>query len=306
MSTLAILNPDESDRSVHFQAIAKAEERANALVVHDEQSESVALTFVVEIRTLSDKLEAMRDSEVRPLNTRVKEINDAYRPYKELCQALGDRVGGLVGAFRARQRLEREEAQRKAIEEANRKRAEEEARAAELRRLADEAREKEAQPVKEVREEMQDELSTLTQRRAIARAQGDEDALLAIEAKIEQIQGSLTQLNPEVASAELEAQAQQAELMAATVAPEVVQPVKQTVVLSGGRKFTFSTVTVPVCLPGGLPLEGDYYRDDVRLRALPDDLFILDLSRLKKRVKDGQKFEGVTTTEKEAGRRGGR
>jgi len=339
-----------AERIALFEKVRDAEIQAQSILVHDDHSASVGLVFVQGMRDLHDLLEQFRDSEVRPLNTEVKQINDDYRPYTTLCKALGSRVDQLVKDLRRKQQLEREEAQRKEIERVRIAKAKAEAEAAELRRQAEEKAKREAEeeqernrlaeierqqaaaaqngdedtalvlaqrateikqlvgasPVAQTKEELQAELTGVQQRKAIARAKGEDDDVLVLEDLERQLTERIAGLSNEVSAVELEAKAQQAELVAATIAPTVVQQVQRTVTLPTGKKMTYTTVTVPVCLPGGLSLEGEYYRDDARLKALPDDLFVLDMARLKKRVKDGQKFEGVETTEEEVSRRGGK
>jgi len=284
-----------------FAEVERYKDRAGALVVQDEHSVGLALTFAKDAMNLHDRYEEMRDAEVRPLNTEVKKINDNYRPYTSLLKALKDGVERKVTEYRMKKRRELEEQQRKAIEDARIAKAEAEAEAERLRKEAEEAAKVNVQA------DTTDEEAALEQireQKAAAAVADDYDAVVVLEAKEAKLQAALEEAQKpnEVRVVELQEEAQKAELAAALVAPVVIEQQKKTVELPDGGKMGFKSEKLPM-LPGGLSLEADYYRDDKRLAMLPDNLFVLDVKRLKKWTKDGQTFPGVEVYEKEAMRR---
>ena len=271
------------------------------IVVNSQETMDVALVMIKGMKDLHGKIEEHRTSTVSPHNKFVKKVNEAHEPSKTFLDRTWRAYDGLVSAYRAKVKRELEEAQRKAIEEANRVKAEEEAKAAELRRQAEEA--KKQQPVlEETREALQGAIAEIQQQKAAAIAEDDQDTLVVLGRKEADLTARLTEISTDVQVVDLEAKAQEAELKAATVAPVVVQQQAKTVESFDGSRHGFQTIKSPI-LPGALPLDGDYYRDDVRLKELPDSLFVLDVSRLKKWTKDGMKIPGITVVETEASRR---
>ncbi len=288
--------PDERANEVERQ-----QHRAAQLVIHDEHSAGLGLLYIREMRDFYDRLEEFRTAEVAPLNARVKEINDDYRPYKDKlareCTAMDQRIGD----YRAQEKRILQEAQRQAIEDAARVNAEADAKAAELRRQAEEAKEQNVE-LETTARALQSDLSNLQTQKAIARATDEQDELLTLEAAETRLRDRLVSIAPDVHAVELEAKAQEAELAAVSVAPVVVPQQTKTVEVIGGKKMGFQTVKDPV-LPAGLTWEGKYYGDDPRVKDWPDAVFQVEMKRVRKLATNGVAIPGITVVERETTRR---
>jgi hypothetical protein len=93
-------------------------------VVITEDTAKEAKVYVDRGKLALKDLDDERDSKVRPLNERVKEINDYYRPAKETLTRTLDALGERVSEFLKEEKRKREEAAREAAriaEDAERK-----------------------------------------------------------------------------------------------------------------------------------------------------------------------------------------
>lgn len=101
----------------------------------------------------------------------------------------------------------------------------------------------------------------------------------------------------EKAAVKLEAKAEKAELAAATVVAPVVPQQAKTVDLGNGTKATFRPLK-DWALESGLPRDESYYRDDPRLKTVPDEFFILDAAKIGKVIRAGGKVPGILVIDK--------
>lgn len=126
-------SPIEIAKDVQGQLAAFLD--ANPVVETGEQAREAKL-MVDRAKAALDEMEIARDGEVRPLNTKVKEINAGYKavsePLARILDALKDRLAAFIAAEEARRLAALEEA-RKRKEEAERLAREAEAREAEAK-----------------------------------------------------------------------------------------------------------------------------------------------------------------------------
>lgn len=104
-------------------------------VVITEESAKDAKTFLDRGKLCLKDLDDERDSKVRPLNERVKEINAGYRPAKDQLEAVLGSLSERLSDFLKEEKRKREEAAREALRIAQ----EAEHRAREAERLEQEA-----------------------------------------------------------------------------------------------------------------------------------------------------------------------
>lgn len=96
----------------------------------------------------------------------------------------------------------------------------------------------------------------------------------------------------EVAATKLESKAQRHELLAATVAPPVLQAEPKTMELFDGSKVT-QRQDWDWQFGNGLPRGVEYSRQDSRLKDIPDAYFILDETKIGKVVRSGVDIAGI-------------
>lgn len=179
------------------------------------------------IKTLQKRLEDQRDSEVRPLNTKVKEINEEYRAPKDwLAEAESILKSKILGWTTEQQRLAAEE-QRKADAAARQERARLEAEARAKQEEAD--RLAQAQRLAEAEQRHAETAQREAQEDADAAAKaGDREAarlaFAAIEkADQERVAAEAAQSAARIAQEQAQEQANAAEMTAlVTTAPVII------------------------------------------------------------------------------------
>ena len=167
---------------------------ADRIVVDSPDMFEAASDDLKSVKGLQKKLEEQRDSEVRPLNTKVREINDEYREPKEWLAAAESVLKNKMLTYQSAQERIAAEAQRRADEiaraEQARLRAEAAAQQAETNRLAAEARQREAERVDAERRAQQAEEAGDRQAQAAAQAEAATAAQQQAQAKAQVIEAN--------------------------------------------------------------------------------------------------------------------
>lgn len=101
----------------------------------------------------------------------------------------------------------------------------------------------------------------------------------------------------ELAALKLETKAEKAELSASLVAPEVIAQPAKTVAFEDGSKVTMRTVK-DWTYQNGSQRGKEYYRNDSRFQAIPDECFVLDEAKVGKLIRAGATIPGITVFEK--------
>jgi hypothetical protein len=323
------------DLEPYKEEVAKLEERAKALTVTDDLSEEVATLFINECKRSYTNMEAKRDEKVRPLNTEVKAINDAFRPYTTVLDRLWRATDQIKGAYVTKKQQAIDAANRKAIADAAEARRLEEAKAEAARQEADRLR-KEAERIakEEVEREYQAEMARLAAEQKVkddqqavldAKRKGDEAAAEAAQkvvddakrfeetrarkAEEERLAAVAEQDRLAKAAIKQDAKVDIAESKATMVAPTIqTNDSVGTRTLTDGSKVGTREVD-EWYFTNGLPIHtdpqkkkyADYYADDPRLpNGIPDRYWLLDLAKLGKDVKNGVPIEGTMRTKRTA------
>ena len=318
------VNPDvETDLEPYRQEVALLEERAKTLAVTDDLSEAVALEFIAGAKRLYSEMEDRRDARVRPLNTEVKQINDAYRPYTSILDRLWRATDQARSLYVTKKQQAIEAANRKAIADAAELRRQEEAKADAARQEAERLRldaerleqEENDRLLKVEMDRLAAEKKIRDEEEALVRAKqrGDAEAVRAAqemlaetrvreEARFEQAEEDrlavLAEQNKlEKAAIKLDAKADIAESKASMVAPtiQVNDSVGSRTLLDGSKVGTRKVVDW--YFENGMPKDGDYYHDDPRVSSIPSRYFLLDTAKMAKDVKNGVPVLGVKRTE---------
>ena len=303
-------------------------DQAEKIQISDDISEVAALTFISTCKAGYSKMEAERDSLVRPHNDYVREINSSYGAYTKLYDELARAVGQLRSQYLVLKQQKLDEINRKAIAEAEALKREQERKAEEARQEAERLR-KEAEKLEEERiaREVQEEMDRLEiearkQREARAAADalraGDIEAAKKAEADLEatrqeearQARESEEKRKAEAdekarlekAAVKQDMKAETADSKAMLTTPELVSgETKGVRQLESGAKVG-TRKAVSWAFTNGMSIEGDYYGDDVRIKDIPLRYLKLDLSKLGKDVKNGNpipgtiKLDGFATT----------
>jgi hypothetical protein len=125
--------------------LEKVAKPALGLTVVDQASSENVIAYGRNLNAMKKRIEAKRDELVRPLNNRVKEINDYAKRISAPIDTGLTHLRTEAGAYEAKCRKIREEAERKAAEELRQKEAE-------AARLAAEEKKKEEARLKKERE----------------------------------------------------------------------------------------------------------------------------------------------------------
>jgi len=317
------VNPDvETDLEPYRQEVALLEERAKTLAVTDDLSEAVALEFIAGAKRLYSEMEDRRDARVRPLNTEVKQINDAYRPYTSILDRLWRATDQARSLYVTKKQQAIEAANRKAIADAAELRRQEEAKADAARQEAERLRLDAERLVEEENNRLlQVEMDRLAaeqnikdEEEALARAKREGDARAAREAQeaidqanleeeerlrkaeLDRLAAIEEQNKLEKKAIKLDAKADIAESHATMIAPtiQVDESAGSRTLLDGSQVGTRKAVDW--LFENGMPKDGDYYADDPRLLGIPARYFILDTAKLGKDVKNGVPVPGTIRT----------
>lgn len=186
----AVMAPEAQELEVYVQ-------RAAALIPTDARSLKQCAVFIEECKLAQKRVEAKRTAQVEPLNKQVKEINAVLIPVRDMFEQLWRRVDQRASQYQYELKRKLEADQRRLIDAAN-----------ERQRLLDVKAEEERQKA------------------VAARAAGNEQAAVKLEAKAEQL-----------------------EHKAALVVPVVVESVAKTIDL-GGATLTLKDPGKEWILPG--------------------------------------------------------
>lgn len=325
----------EQDLEPFKQKVAVIEKKAKSLSVTDDLSEAVALEFINGAKCLYGDMEEKRDKRVRPLNTEVKKINDAYRPYTNVLDQLWRATDQIRSQYVTKKQQAIEAANRRAIADAEQKKREEEAKAEAARQEAERLRLEAERLEKEENDRLlqaeMDRLATEERKKAEfqaiidAQRAGDEakaivahEALEATKTQEERraIQNEAARLAAVAEQKKLEQQAIKqdakadiAESKATMVAPtiQVNDSVGSRVLLDGSKVGTrevddwYFATGLAVHTDPQKKKYAEYYADDTRLpNGIPDRYWLLDLAKLGKDVKNGVPIEGCVKTTRSA------
>ncbi len=213
-----------------------------------------------------DDLEQERLELAQPIKQSLEEIEGPYKMAVSGFKSIKGLLDAALGSYKARLTAHRVALQQKAIDDYNRQKAEEDAKAAKAKAIADEAERK----AKQARQDA-----------AAAQSAEEKKRLLDEAAKAEKV------------AVKAEGKADEAVQRAATVeGPVVVAAKSGPVALGGGMKQGYRDTT-EVYFTNGSPSDGDYYRDDPRFKPIADEFFVLDWKKIVARVKSGGVIEGI-------------
>jgi hypothetical protein len=214
------------------QQLVEYEQKAAAIVLVDDASESVAMFIIAKLREYETGQDKERRAITDPLNKQIEDISRPYNERKAKAKLEREKLTQRLGDYRTQKEQQRQEQQRLANLEAEQDRLKKLAEADKARHEAEQRREA-----------------------------GDE-----------------------LGAAKLEGKAQRAELIAVSAAPEIVPQQPKTTTLFDGSKLTVREDRDWV-FANGLAKEEDYYRNDPRLKDLPDEFFKLDRAAISARVR---------------------
>jgi hypothetical protein len=293
--------------------------KKEALVITDDVTMSQVLTLIADCKASEDRNEAKREKEVAPHLAEQRRINGFYKPIIEFWKAARLELDTRVSDYRKRKQQEIEEANRRAIAAADAERKAREAKAEAARQEAERLRlEVERIEQERIQREFDEEMARLeaenkrkAEEKALRDAQeaGDkakvEAARLELERQKAEETARLRQVEEDRTASALEAlqfikaalkQESKADIedsRAMMAAPVLQASAPKTAVLDDGTKATGKKVW-EWSFKNGLPIKGeDYYRDDPRMKDIPDRFFVLDLTKLGKVVRDGEPIPGT-------------
>lgn len=313
--------------------VAKLEEQAKTIQVHDDVTEEVSLIFIDGCKRTHADIEAYRDGKVRPHNTYVKKVNGGVNPFKDVLTRLINATGELRSQYLIRKQAAIEEANRRAIAEAEQARLEKERKEKEAREEAERLRKEAERLEKEAADrELQEEMDRLAlEQKAkdeaaaaeVARKAGDVAAANAAEQRANQAKAEEEERarkaeeerkasEAERARLEKAAIKQDAKADIAAVASTMIAPVitvntsTAARTLANGARVGTRDADEPY-FTNGMPVYADpikkkyetYRRNDPRLpKDIDDSLWIFDTARAVRILRDDQPVPGMALRQK--------
>lgn len=318
MSTnLAIVEPDVDERNPE-QDLATFQQTHVVADITNTETEAQALIFITECKAAGKRLDEIRTKKVEPHLTEQRRINGLYNPVIEAFERLWRGVDAKVSAYKKRRDAEIAEANRLAIAKAEQERAERERKEREAREEAERLR-REAERL--AKEEADREFQAEMERLALEQKAKDEAAAAeaarkagkiaearaaeqrAAEAKAEEerqvryAEAARQAAEAERARLEKAAIKQDAKADIAATAATMVSPVIQvaapkTIELQTGAKATGKKQDIWL-FANGMPIDGEYYGDDPRIKDIPLRYLKLDVKKLGKDVMNGVPIAGT-------------